>query len=173
MLAILPPGSTLRTQTTSLTVPAPLFDTFNALCDHVVPADKRSGSASDAGVPGFLDYLASQNSEYKYKLLGGLTWVNAYARRKFGEAFADCTYTQQLALVDDIAYRRNAKNNPTLTPGVEFFGWLRPLVLSAFFTTSIGIADLQYMGNQTHGQWKGCPAVPGVSNATISASDEN
>ncbi len=173
MLAILQQAPAAREQTGSITLPARLFDTLRALCDHIVPADERSGSASDAGVPFFLDFLASQSAEYKYRLLGGLTWFNTHARRTFGEVFINCTYDQQLAILKAVAFRRNGENNLTLVPGITFFAWLRPLALSAFFTSPIGITDLQYMGNQLRGEWKGCPTLPELGETSAAAIHEN
>ena len=52
---------------------------------------------------------------------------------------------QQTALLDLIAYRRN--QTPELAPGIEFFTWARRMTVDAFYTSEIGIKDIDYRGN--------------------------
>ncbi len=55
------------------------------------------------------------------------------------------TPADQTALLDLIAYRRNA--SPELTPGIEFFTLVRRMTVDAFYTSEIGIKDIDYRGN--------------------------
>ena len=48
-------------------------------------------------------------------------------------------------LLDLIAYRRN--QTPELAPGIEFFSWARRMTVDAFYTSEIGIKDIDYRGN--------------------------
>ena len=38
-----------------------------------------------------------------------------------------------------------------------FFNHLRDLVVSGFYTSEIGIADLSYLGNEPQSEWHECP----------------
>ena len=45
-------------------------------------------------------------------------------------------------------------------PGVAFFAFLRNLTCDGFYTSKIGIADLQYIGNTSLREFPGCPPSP-------------
>ncbi len=59
--------------------------------------------------------------------------------------FVSAPPAQQTALLDLIAYRRN--QTPELAPGIEFFTWARRMTVDAFYTSEIGIKDIDYRGN--------------------------
>jgi gluconate 2-dehydrogenase gamma chain len=63
----------------------------------------------------------------------------------------DCNAEQKKEILDLIAHRKNAKKDPALSQGVSFFAFLRNLTCDGFYTSKIGIADLQYMGNTSRG----------------------
>ena len=65
--------------------------------------------------------------------------------------FVSATAAQQTELVDLIAYRRNA--SPELTPGIEFFTLVRRMTVDAFYTSPIGIKDIDYRGNTPIGSY--------------------
>ena len=44
-----------------------------------------------------------------------------------------------------IAYRRN--ETPAIEPGIRFFSWVRRMTVDAFYTSEIGIRDIDYRGN--------------------------
>ena len=130
--------------------------TLTVLSDIIIPADGRSGSASEAGVPEFIEFMAKDKpQEFQTPLRGGLAWMDIQTSRRFGKQFVDCERAEQLALVDDIAYP--ARKKPGMSQGVAFFSLLRNLVASGFWTSQMGIADMGYMGN-TPNQWDGVPA---------------
>lgn len=129
--------------------------TLTVLSDIIIPADDRSGSASDAGVPAFIEFMAKDRPlEFQTPLRGGLTWMDTQASRRFGKQFVECERTEQLAIVDDIAYPERKK--PGMSQGVAFFSLLRNLVASGFWSSQMGIADMGYLGN-TPNKWTGVP----------------
>mgnify|MGYP000882169084 CR=1 FL=1 len=130
--------------------------TLTLLSDIIIPADSHSGSASDAGVPDFIEFMAKDRpQELQTPLRGGLTWIDAQASRRFGKQFIDCERPEQLAIVDDIAYPARKKTG--MSQGIAFFSLLRNLVASGFWSSQMGIADIGYLGN-TPNQWNGVPA---------------
>jgi hypothetical protein len=128
--------------------------TITVLSDIIIPKDDRSGSASDANVPAFLEFIVKDKPEHQVPLRGGLRWLDMQSTKRYNNAFKDCTEKQQLALVDEIAYPAKAK--PVMGQGVAFFNRLRDLVATGFFTSKMGIDDLGYVGNRPN-KWEGVP----------------
>ncbi len=139
---------------------APQYAALTVLCDAIIPKDERSGGAIEAGAPEFIDLLASENEKYQLKLGGGLFWLDGFCADRFDHAFVDCTPEQRKEVLDLIAFRKNAKQNPGLSQGVSFFAFLRNMTCDAFYTSKIGIEDLQYIGNTSVREFAGCPPLP-------------
>jgi hypothetical protein len=132
--------------------------TVRVLADDIIPRDARSGSATDAGVPAFLDHnLASTETsvEMRTQWRGGLRWIDTESRRRFGVAYAAATAAQRHQILDDIAYPDRVR--PELQPGATFFMRFRDMVAAGFFSSAIGVKDLQYQGNAALPAWTGCP----------------
>jgi len=136
------------------------YEMLNSLCDTIIPKDEHSGGAVEAGAPEFIDLLTSENPEYQLQLGGGLTWLDSTSIDRYGKPFLECTLEQRKQLLDLIAYRKNAKQDPTLSQGVAFFAFLRNLTCDGFYTSKIGITDLGYIGNTSQHEFPGCPPVP-------------
>jgi hypothetical protein len=130
------------------------------LCDAIIPKDEKSGGAVEAGAPEFIDLLTSENPDYQLKLGGGLYWLDAACTDRYNHLFMECTAEQKKEILELIAYRKNAKKDPALSQGVAFFAFLRNLTCDGFYTSKIGIADLQYIGNTSLREFPGCPPPP-------------
>lgn len=141
---------------------APQYKTLKSLCESILPADADSGGAVEAGAPEFIDLLTSENTEYQLSLGGGLMWLDSTCIDKYGKCYVDCAPEHQTEILDRIAYRRNAVQEPGLSQGVEFFSILRNLTSDGFFTSKIGIKYLGYIGNTFLTDFPGCPPVLGV-----------
>lgn len=133
------------------------WETVRLLCDMILPRDTRSGSATDAGVPEFIDFLMADGDDERRRtaMRGGLAWVDTQCRERFGQAFVDCTDPERKILLDLIAWP--AKSPPELSHGVEFFNSFRNLTASGFWSSKMGVTDLRYMGNTAVPEWRGCP----------------
>ena len=131
------------------------WSTVALLANIIIPKDERSGSATDAGVPEFIDFMMTDRPDGQVPMRGGLRWLDAESNARFGTTFVEATDAQRTALVDDIAYPRKAR--PEFSHGVAFFSRFRDAVASGFFTSKMGITDLQYMGNVANPLWDGCP----------------
>ncbi len=129
--------------------------TVAILSDIIVPADGVSGSATQAGVPAFIEFMMKDQPDQQTPMRGGLNWLDNQCRKRYGKTFADCDGAQRIELVDLIAYPEKA--TPEFTPGVAFFNRMRNLTMTGFFTTEMGWKDVGYMGN-TPNQWDGVPA---------------
>lgn len=128
--------------------------TITILCDIIIPKDEISGSASDAGVPTFIDFIVRDMPQHQVPLQGGLRWLDLQCLKLHEKPFKDCTAEQQIALVDQIAYPEKAK--PEMSQGVQFFKQMRDLTATGFYTSEIGVKDIGYAGNQPN-QWNGVP----------------
>jgi gluconate 2-dehydrogenase gamma chain len=128
--------------------------TIAVLADIIIPADEVSGSATDSGVPDFIEFIVKDKPEFQIPMRGGLKWMDMQSVRQFEKAFRDADSKQQLKLVDAIAYPKKAK--PEMMQGVSFFSLMRNLTATGFYTSEIGIKDVQYMGNKPN-QWNGVP----------------
>lgn len=139
------------------------YETLNWLCDTIVPKDDHSGGAVEAGAPEFIDLLTSENEEFQLTLGGGLVWLDSFCVDRYEKPFMECGPDQRKQVLDLIAYRKNAKQDPTLRQGVVFFAFLRNMTMDGFYTSKIGIADLQYKGNESLSEFPGCPPVAGIN----------
>jgi gluconate 2-dehydrogenase gamma chain len=139
---------------------APQYAALLLLCDAIIPKDEKSGGAVEAGAPEFIDLLTSENPEYQLKLGGGLFWLDAACTDRFGNIFMECTAEQRKEILDLMAFRKHALKDPALSQGVAFFAFLRDLTCDGFYTSKIGIADLQYIGNTSLREFPGCPRLP-------------
>ena len=128
--------------------------TIAILADIIIPADETSGSATDAGVPDFIEFIVKDMEEHQLPMRGGLRWLDTESLRRFEKTFTECTETQRIEIVDDIAYPNKIK--PGMEPGAAFFNRMRDLTATGFFTTEMGINDLGYAGNRP-GPWNGPP----------------
>ena len=128
--------------------------TITILGDIIIPKDDVSGSASDAKVPEFIEFIVKDMPEHQVPMRGGLRWLDMQCLKRYEKAFKDCSHTQQMEMVDAIAWPKKAK--PEMRPGVSFFNLMRNLTATGFYTSEIGVKDVGYMGN-TPNQWNGVP----------------
>lgn len=128
--------------------------TLIALADIIIPKDEVSGSASDAKVIDFLDFIVKDIPSHQTPLRGGLKWLDLQCLNRHDHTFLECNSDQQVGILEEIAYPN--KVSPEMRPGAAFFSRLRDLVATGFFTSEIGIKDLGYVGN-VPGNWTGVP----------------
>jgi hypothetical protein len=131
------------------------YATVRILVDIIIPKDARSGSATDAGVPEFMDFLMGDDPSRQVAMRGGLAWIDAECEERFDTRFRECTPEQRTAVLDDIAWPQRAK--PEFTHGVAFFNSFRDLTASGFWSSKMGVDDLEYTGNVMVPEWTGCP----------------
>lgn len=131
------------------------WQTVNVLVDIIIPRDERSGSATDAAVPEFMDRMLVMYPGDSLPIRGGLAWLDHECAARFGRPFVHCTNNERNAVLDDIAWPSRAR--PEVSQGVAFFNRFRDFTASGFFSSKMGVADLQYQGNTYVPQWTGCP----------------
>ena len=142
--------------------------TITMLADIIIPKDNVSGSASEAKVPEFIDFIVIDMPQHQTPMRGGVRWLDLECLKRFEKSFADCSHEQQIQVVDDIAYPqieytdekgnkiKKGKVKPGMEPGVAFFSLMRNLTATGFYTSDIGVKDIGYLGN-TPNNWNGVP----------------
>ena len=130
------------------------YRTVEVLADYIIPADARSGSATDAGVPAFIDFMLTDTDNIETPLRGGLAWLDYQSTKQFNSTFLDAPAEAQTALLDAIAWPDDVA--PELETGARFFTLMRDLTASGFWSSKLGVEDLGYMGNRPQGGWEGC-----------------
>jgi len=113
--------------------------TITILGDIIIPKDEHSGSASDAKVPEFIEFIVKDIPSHQVPMRGGLRWIDVQCLNRYGKAFKDCSHEQQIEMVDEIAWPKKAK--PEMAQGVAFFNLMRNLVATGFFTSQMGVKD--------------------------------
>ena len=150
------------------------YQTVRVLVDYIIPRDERSGSATDAGVPQYMDFVLSDQTPppgppnptrrfyvaptaAQINVRGGLAWLDTECARRFGagKTFLTATDPQRREVLDDIAWPAKAK--PELSHGVAFFTRMRDMTAAGFFSSKMGVQDLRYIGNMPMAKWDGCP----------------
>src|SRR5438876_3055408 len=131
------------------------WDTVRLLVDLIIPKDERSGSATEAGVPEFMDFMLGDDTDLQTPVRGGLAWLDHECDDRYGKTFVACADAERTAVLDDIAWPKKAK--PEHSAGVAFFNSFRDFTASGFFSSKLGVQDLRYMGNTFVAEWKGCP----------------
>ena len=131
------------------------WDTVRVLSDLVIPKDERSGSATDAGVPEYMDFMLNDRPDGQVPMRGGLAWLDNECSERSGKTFLTSTEAERTTILDDIAWPKKAR--PEMSQGVAFFNMFRDMTASGFWTSKIGVTDLDYQGNTFVAEWKGCP----------------
>jgi len=134
------------------------WSTVRLLVDYIIPRDERSGSATDAKVPEFIDFLMADNDASltsRTAMHGGLAWLDNECEHRFMKTFVGATDAQRRQVLDDVAWPKKAR--PEMHYGVVFFSRFRDLTASGFFSSQMGWQDVQYKGNVALPAWNGCP----------------
>jgi gluconate 2-dehydrogenase subunit 3-like protein len=127
------------------------FRTLERLTDLIIPVENGAPGALAAGCAAWIDTISSENEELTTIYKGGFRWLDAAMKARGGTDFVSATPAEQTALLDRMAYRRN--ETPELAPGIQFFSWVRRMTVDAFYTSEIGIRDIDYRGNSPMGSY--------------------
>ena len=124
------------------------FATLQRLSDLIVPADERSPGALQAKAADFIDFLCGATDDMKRIYTGGLAWLDDEMKKRYdGKDFLTATPQRQQEMLDLLAFRENREKDPSIGPGIQFFSWVRNMVVDAYYTSPIGYKELGYMGN--------------------------
>lgn len=131
------------------------YATVTALSDLTLPADLRGPSASEAGVPEFIDFVMTEEMDNRERMRTGLAWLDSESHTRFGAPFVAVTEGQQKAILNDIAWPKSA--TPEFEGAAKFFNEFRNLTATGYWSSQVGVEDLKYIGNTFVTEWTGCP----------------
>ena len=131
------------------------YATVTVLADLTLPADRRGPSASEAGVPEFVDFVMAEEMDNRDRMRSGLAWLDAQATTRFGKGFVAASARQQKQILDDIAWPKQARAG--FEDAAKFFTEFRNLTATGYWSSKAGVEDLQYIGNTAVADWTGCP----------------
>jgi hypothetical protein len=120
------------------------FRTLDRLTDLIIPPEEGSPGASRCEVAAWIDTLLNVNSELKDRYTRGLAWLDAAMKDRGAENFVTAPASEQTALLDLIAYRKN--RSEALDPGIDFFVLARRMTVDGYHTSAAGSRDV-YKGN--------------------------
>ena len=121
------------------------FKTLERLTDLIIPVENGKPGALAAGAAAWIDTICSENDTLQKIYRTGFAWLDDAMKLRAAASFVAATPAQQAELLDLIAFRRN--ETPELATGIQFFTWVRRMTVDAFYTSEIGIKDIDYRGN--------------------------
>jgi gluconate 2-dehydrogenase gamma chain len=124
------------------------------LADIIIPSDATPG-ASDAGVAEFIDLMASRDPDLQRGFREGLGWLNRHSVKTQGKRFLTLSPPQQIGLLEPLAYK--AKHRPGEEQGREFFQLLREYTVMGFYTSEVGLKELDFPGLKFYAASPSCP----------------
>jgi gluconate 2-dehydrogenase gamma chain len=130
------------------------YATVERLTEMIIPSDGTPG-AREAGVAEFVDFMVWSDPSTQYKMRYGLTWLDAHARKQQGQPFATLSAETQTALLQTLAYKDQYQ--PGGEEGREFFDRMRELAVMGFYTSRIGLEQLDYPGLKIYTEVPDCP----------------
>lgn len=132
------------------------MESLNVLCALILPANDDYGSATDAGVPGFLEFIVKDMPYLQTPIRGGLMWLDHASNSEFNIEFIEASEENQKAILDTVAFPDPDKPSWEQPVQVQFFSLMRNLTMTGYYTSEMGIKDLDYKGNQPN-IWDGVP----------------
>jgi len=130
------------------------FAVVERMTDLIIPSDATPG-AREAGVAEFVDFMIAHDRERQYKFRTGITWLNAHSERLLGHPFAELSQEQQITILEPLAYK--AKHREGEEDGREFFGIMREMTATGFYSSEIGYKELENPALQYYHKSPACP----------------
>jgi hypothetical protein len=129
------------------------YATVERLAELIIPSDDGPG-AREAGVSEFIDFMVARDPAVQVRFRYGLTWLDAHAVRLHGKRFQDLDAGPQAEILGPLAYRDRHRAGEE--EGRAFFKLMRERTLMGFYTSRVGLQQLDYPGLRSH-----YPALPG------------
>lgn len=131
------------------------YHTIDILTGLIIPPDESPG-AQEAGVSEFIDFLAAHGeTEIQQPMRDGLKWLDSTAKKAYGASFSELSPGQQNEILKRVAYRDSAL--PGDTEGQKFFRLIRRYTVMGYYTSRVGLAELDYPGLRFYTQSPACP----------------
>jgi hypothetical protein len=138
----------------------PLFFTMaeyrliERLAAIIIPTDNTPG-ANEAGVAEFIDLMTSRDPELQNSFRSGLRWLNSHSRRRHGKPFLALSPEQQTTSLEPLAYKNKFRMGEE--PGREFFKQMLEYTVMGFYTSEVGLKELDFPGLRFYAESPACP----------------
>lgn len=131
------------------------YQTLEVLTEMIIPADESPG-AKDAGVSEFIDFMAAHGEEEIQKpIRDGLGRLDAKAKATHGDVFMKLAPDQQTEILKKVAYGKQAESEGA--EGQKFFRLIRRYTVMGYYTSRIGLEELDYPGLKLYSHSPACP----------------
>lgn len=132
------------------------METISVLSTVILPPKEPFGGPIEAEVPEFIEFIGKDMPQMQNTLLGGLMWLDHKSNTEFGVEFKSATLEQQQQILDTICHPDLDVPLDDQPLEIQFFALMRNLVVTGYYTSKVGIADLGYKGNSPN-VWDGVP----------------
>ena len=119
-------------------------ETVIVLTELIIPETDTPG-AKAAEVNRYIDLMLHDVAEDKgHGFLMGLGWLDGYSLRKHNKPFIGTTEAEQVAMLESLDAA--SPEDDDLGPGATFFRELKSMTVSGYYTSKIGIDELNKNG---------------------------
>ena len=136
------------------------FKTVEMLTGMIIPTDDQPG-AKEAQVANYIDFVVFSAREFQPSLqqewIEGLAFVDRASQKRFATAFRLASDVDRAQLLTDMsAPERDPKAQHE---GYEFFELLKGMTVEGFYTSRVGLEELDYPGLKFYSESPSCPHV--------------
>ena len=130
------------------------YVTVERLAQLIIPSDGSPG-AQEAGVSEFIDFMVASDPGVQDRFRSGLRWLDAHTGELHGAPFRALDETTQTDVLEHLAYRDRQRDGED--EGRAFFKLIREYTIMGFYTSKIGLEQLDYPGLRIYTESPGCP----------------
>jgi Gluconate 2-dehydrogenase subunit 3 len=131
------------------------LETVAVLAECIIPTTDTPG-AREALVHKHLDHILAESPEAeRTKFLEGLWWMDGYCLRTGAKPFKDLPPTEQM----QIALKLYESSEPDLKPGTQFLHLAKTWTARIYYSTQIGVQELNKNGRVPPSYISGCGAM--------------
>jgi gluconate 2-dehydrogenase gamma chain len=141
------------------------YQTLEGLAALIIPSDGTPG-AREAGVSEFIDFMVTNDPSIQYEFRYGLTWLDGQALQLNGTSFRALDFEKQTAILKRLAYREQYRAEEE--DGRRFFRLLRRYTVMGFYTTRLGLQELDYPGLKFYSVSPACAHKNDPSHVQVS-----
>jgi gluconate 2-dehydrogenase gamma chain len=132
------------------------YTTVERLTEMIIPSDAGAGSR-EAGVSEFIDFMVFSDPSLQYRFRLGLGWLDAHSERLHSKTFGELQPDQQNEILRHVAYKKEFREGEE--DGRAFFDLMREYTVMGFYTSRIGLEELDYPGLKFYSESPSCPHV--------------
>lgn len=130
------------------------YEMVDQLTAIIIPKDQSPG-AREAGVCEFIDFMTANDPKIQKPMRDGLRWLNDRARGNNSRDFVNLSPDQQDSLLQTVAYREHHVGGQEA--GQEFFNLFRRYTVMGYYTSRIGLEEIDFPGLRLYAQSPACP----------------